>query len=67
MNEIPAVVTVYSNFLKLKYRNGNESYAIEVPKTKNNSFLIDGDIIIVKLGILLDDEQFKRKVEANGK
>ena len=60
MNKVICKVKDCTTFFKFKYVYYDTQYAIEVPKTENNDFLKDGDIIEVEISIVLNEEQLKR-------
>ena len=51
MNEVEATVSVYDKWIAYEYKYDDKTYTIEVPKTKENSHLVDDQKIIVYIGI----------------
>ena len=60
MNKVICKVKDCTTFFKLKYVYNDTQYSIEVPKTGNEDFLKDGDVIQVEVNIALNEDQIKR-------
>jgi len=56
-----------AKFISLEYIHKNETYTLEIPKTKHNEFLIDGKTIEVNIGLSLNESQVDAYVEQERK
>lgn len=58
MNEIKATVRIADNMnlIEFRYNHKGSTYSIEVPKTKNNAHLKEGEEVTMLLAILIKEE-----------